>query len=525
MANDLAILILAAGKGTRLKSNLAKVLHRAGGRSLVEHVVRAAQPLDPGAGRLEAGGTKAGARIVCVVGHQAEDVRSAVEPMGAASVLQEPQNGTGHAVLVAREALGRARTLIVLPGDAPLVTTETLRALLKTHTDGRAAATILSARLADPSGYGRIIRKHEGAADDGSVSAIVEDKALLPSQRGVNEINSSIYCFDAAKLWPCLDRLTPENAHRELYLTDAIAMLDRQGERVLAQVAPDANEVLGCNTRADLAQVDRVFRERKRAALMAGGVTLLLPETTLVDADVEIGQDTTIEPNVQLLGRTRIGAGCSIGTGSVISDSILEDNVTVKPHCIVANCRLGGNVTVGPFAHLREGAELKHGARVGNFVEVKKSTLGEGVKAMHLTYLGDASIGRSSNIGAGTITCNYDGVRKNPTQIGERVFVGSGTELVAPVRVGDGAYIAAGSTITADVPADSLAIARQPQTVKAGWAAERRSRVASDKVIVPGASKHAATTREQGKSATAKPAPSTRKKEKGKGKRANARRK
>lgn len=473
MKDDLAILILAAGKGTRLKSNLAKVLHRAGGRALVEHVVRACTPLN--------------ARTVVVVGHQAEDVRAIVEPLGAKTVLQEPQNGTGHAVQVARETLSGARTVIVLPGDAPLIRTETLQALLKRHADGRAAATILSANLDDPSGYGRIIRR-----DDGSVAAIVEDKALAPSQRSVNEINSSIYCFELAKLWPCLDQVKSENAHREIYLTDVIALLDQRGEKVLAQVAPAASEVLGCNTRAELAEVDRIFRSRKRAEVMAGGVTMLLPETTLVDAEVEIGQDTVMEPNVQLLGRTRIGANCSIGTGSVISDSVLEDGVTVKAHCVVTSCRFAGNVVVGPFAHLRDGAELKHGARVGNFVEVKKSTLGEGVKAMHLSYLGDATIGRSSNIGAGTITCNYDGVRKNPTQIGERVFVGSGTELVAPIRVGDGAYIAAGSTITADVPGEALAIARAHQVTKDGWAAERRSRTSSDQVIVPGASRKAA---------------------------------
>ncbi len=489
MANDLAILILAAGKGTRLKSNLAKVLHRVGGRTLIEHVVRACHSLQ--------------ADVLVVVGHQAEEVRAAVEPLGAQTALQEPQNGTGHAVQVAQAALGKARTIVVLPGDAPLIQPTTLQVLLRHHAEGHAAATILSANLPDPAGYGRVLRR-----EDGSVSAIVEDKALLPSQRNVNEINSSIYCFDAAKLWPCLGRLRPENAHRELYLTDVIEMLDRQGEKVLAQVAGDAGEVLGCNTREDLAQVDRVFRQRKRAALMAAGVTLLLPETTLADADVEIGQDTVIEPGVQLLGKTRIGAGCSVGTGSVISDSILEDGVTVKPHCVIANCRLGSAVIVGPFAHLREGAELQHGARVGNFVEVKKSTLGEGVKAMHLSYLGDAIVGRSSNIGAGTITCNYDGARKNPTEIGERVFVGSGTELVAPVRVGDGAYIAAGSTITADVPADSLAIAREHQVVKEKWAAERRSRLAGDKVIVPGSTKKTAV----------KPV-AKGKREKGKGKR------
>jgi bifunctional UDP-N-acetylglucosamine pyrophosphorylase/glucosamine-1-phosphate N-acetyltransferase len=470
MANDIAVLILAAGKGTRLKSSLAKVLHRAGGRALVEHVVRACAPLQ--------------ARVVAVVGHQAEEVRALVEPLGGQCVVQEPQNGTGHAVIVAREALAGARMVMVLPGDAPLIQTTTLHALLRKHMDGQAAATILSANVANPAGYGRIIRR-----EDGSVSAIVEDKALLPSQRGINEINSSIYCFDVQKLWPCLDQLRPDNTHRELYLTDAIALLDQRGERVLAQVAPDAQEVLGCNTRAELAGVDRIFRERKRRALMDAGVTMFLPETTLVDAEVEIGADTVIEPGVQLLGRTKIGAGCVIGTGSVINESTLGDGVTVKPHCVVNTSRLAGGVVIGPFAHLRQENDLKHGSRVGNFVEVKKATLGEGAKAMHLAYLGDATVGRSSNIGAGTITCNYDGVRKNPTQIGERVFVGSGTELVAPVRIGDGAYIAAGSTITEDVPADALGIARARQATKEGWAAERRSRVASDKVIVPGAAK------------------------------------
>jgi bifunctional UDP-N-acetylglucosamine pyrophosphorylase/glucosamine-1-phosphate N-acetyltransferase len=462
MNSELVAVVLAAGKGTRLKSARAKVLHRAGGLALVEHVVRAAKPLS--------------ARAVVVVGHQADDVRAVVEPLGARTALQQPQNGTGHAVQVARAAMGDARTAIVVPGDAPLIRTETLEALLRTHREGRAACTILSAKLADPSGYGRIVRK-----PDGSVAAIVEDKALAPAQRSLDEINSSIYCFDLARLWPCLDAVKPENVHRELYLTDAIALLDQQGHRVLAQVAADAHEVLGCNTRAELAEVDRLFRERKRAALMAAGVTMLLPETTLVDADVEAGPDAHLEPGVQLLGRTRLGAGCSVGTGSVITDSILDEGVRVKPHCVISNCRLGSGVIVGPFAHLRDGAELKHGARVGNFVEVKKSTLGEGVKAMHLSYLGDATIGSSTNVGAGTITCNYDGVRKNPTEIGERVFVGSGTELVAPVRLGSGAYVAAGSTITEDVPADALAIARARQATKPGWAAARRAKLAASR--------------------------------------------
>jgi bifunctional UDP-N-acetylglucosamine pyrophosphorylase/glucosamine-1-phosphate N-acetyltransferase len=461
MATDLTIVILAAGKGTRLKSALAKVLHRAGGRALVEHVVRTCKAALPEAG------------VVVVVGHQAEDVRAVVEPLGAATVVQEPQLGTGHAVLMVREALGSARHAVVVPGDAPLIRPETLAGLWRAHRVGSATVTLLSALLENPTGYGRIVRKH-----DGTVAAIIEEKALREEQRAIREINSSIYCFTLAKLWPVMQELKPANVHKELYLTDAIALLDQRGEKVLAEIAPDAHEVLGCNTRAELAEVDRIFRARKRAALMDAGVTMYLPETVLVDADVAVGADTVIEPAVQLLGTTRIGAGCVIQTGSVIASSVIEDGVTVKPHCVVASSRLASGVVVGPFAHLREGAELRHGARVGNFVEVKKSVLEEGVKSMHLTYLGDATVGKSSNIGAGTITCNYDGVRKNPTRIGERVFIGSGTELVAPVQVGDGAYIAAGSTITEDVPADALAIARERQAVKEGWAAERRAEMA-----------------------------------------------
>jgi bifunctional UDP-N-acetylglucosamine pyrophosphorylase / glucosamine-1-phosphate N-acetyltransferase len=461
---DTVVIVLAAGKGTRLRSDLAKVLHRAGGRSLVEHVVRACQPLGA-------------AEILVVVGHQAADVRAVITTLGAKAVLQEPQRGTGHAVQVAREAIGaRAKVAIVLPGDAPLIRTETLAALAQAHRSGRAAATVLTARLDDPTGYGRIIRK-----PDGTVAAIVEEKAADKGQRAIQEINSSIYCFTLEKLWPCLDELRPENAHRELYLTDAIALLNQRGEKVLAQMGEDSHEILGCNTRAELAEVDRIFRRRKAAALMDSGVTIYLPETVLIDPEVEIGRDSVIEPGVQLLGKTRIGPGCTIRTGSVLADAVLAEGVMVRQHCLVASSRLGPGVVVGPFSHLRDGAELRAGARVGNYVEVKKSTLHEGVKAMHLAYLGDASVGRDTNIGAGTITCNYDGVHKNPTTIGERVFVGSDSALVAPIKIGDGAYIAAGSTVTEDVPADALAIARGRQVNKEGWAAERRAKLAAEK--------------------------------------------
>ena len=458
---DLAIVIFAAGKGTRLKSSLAKVLHRAGGRALVEHLVRACEPL------------KARETVV-VVGHQAEQVAAVVEPFGAITVLQHPQNGTGHAMQVAKRSLGRAKLAVVLPGDAPLVRAETLKALVAAHRDGNAAATILSAVLADPSGYGRVVRKSEMA-----VSAIVEESQLSDEQRDINEINSAIYCFTLDKLWPALAQVKPNNKHRELYLTDAIAVLSGKGETVLAQVAPDSREVLGCNTRADLAEVDRVFREWKRNELMEAGVTIQLPETVVIDPEVTAGEDTIIEAGVQLLGKTKIGARCTIRTGSVLTDAVLGDDVTVEPHCVVAESRLDDGVIIGPFARLRPNNHLKAGARIGNFVELKKSTVGEGTKAMHLSYLGDAKIGAKSNIGAGTITCNYDGFHKYPTSIGNKVFIGSDTALVAPVRVGDGAYVAAGSTITENVPSDGLGIARGRQVNKPGWAAKKRRELAA----------------------------------------------
>jgi bifunctional UDP-N-acetylglucosamine pyrophosphorylase / glucosamine-1-phosphate N-acetyltransferase len=467
-SSDFAIVILAAGKGTRLRSQLAKVLHRAGGRTLVEHVVRACQPL------------RAQETFV-IVGHQADAVRAVVEPLGAKAIVQEPQRGTGHAMQVARRALAtsRAKYALVLPGDAPLVRTDTLLALERAHRSGSAAATLLSALLEDPSGYGRVVRHSEGSVLAGCVAAIVEEKSASEQQLAIGEINSSVYAFTLASLWPCLGALQPDNVHRELYLTDAIALLNQRGERVHAEVAPDPQEVLGCNTRADLADVDRIFRERKRRELMESGVTIYLPETVLVDPAVEAGCDTIIEPGVQLLGKTRIGEGCTIRTGSVLTDAVLDDGVLVRGHSIVTASRLGPGTIVGPFAHIRDGAELAAHARVGNFVEVKKSKLGEGVKAMHLTYLGDATIGRGTNVGAGTITCNYDGVKKNKTRIGKRVFVGSGTELIAPVTVGDGAYIAAGSTITENIPPDALGLARARQENKRGWAARRRAMLAA----------------------------------------------
>jgi bifunctional UDP-N-acetylglucosamine pyrophosphorylase / glucosamine-1-phosphate N-acetyltransferase len=456
-AKDTVIIILAAGKGTRMRSELAKVLHRAGGRTLLEHVIRACQPLRP-------------AQLLVIVGYQAKEVGRLADSLGAQAILQEPQRGTGHAVQAARRAIRKSlRVALVVPGDAPLLQSETLAALLDTHRRGEAAATLLSAELDDPTDYGRVLRDSEGR-----VQAVVEEKTATAEQRAIREVNSSIYCFTLEKLWPALNALRPDNFHRELYLTDTIGVLRERNERVLAQIAPHGNEILGCNTRAHLANVDRIFRARKAAELMVSGVTIYLPETVVIDPEVSAGTDTVIEPGVQLLGNTRIGARCRIGTGSVLNDTRVDDGVKIGAHSILDQSRVGATAHVGPFSRLRPGADIRPGAHVGNFVEVKNSVVHEGAKALHLTYLGDASVGRGSNIGAGTITCNYDGVAKYRTTIGNRVFIGSDTALVAPVRVGDQAYIAAGSVVTENVPSDALAIARGRQVNKPGWAAKRR---------------------------------------------------
>ena len=444
-----------------MRSELAKVLHRAGGLPLVEHVVRACQPLKP-------------AQLLVVVGYQAEDVSAVVTGLGAQTVLQQPQRGTGHAMQIARRAIRRsAKLALVVPGDTPLLRTGTLAALLDAHRRGEAAATIVTAELDDPTDYGRVLRDSEGR-----VQAIVEEKAATPEQRAIREVNSSIYCFTLSKLWPCLNALRPENAHRELYLTDVIGLLRQRNERVLAHVAPDPQEILGCNTRAALADVDRIFRARKAYDLMDSGVTIYLPETVVIDPEVTAGPDTLVEPGVQLLGKTRIGARCKIQTGSVLRDTRVDDDAVIGPHSILDSSRVGLKAEVGPFSRLRPGADIRARARVGNFVEVKNAVLHEGAKALHLTYLGDASIGSKANIGAGTITCNYDGVAKHHTKIGNGVFIGSDTALVAPVRIGHGAYVAAGSTITENVPSDALALARGRQVNKPGWAAARRKEIA-----------------------------------------------
>jgi bifunctional UDP-N-acetylglucosamine pyrophosphorylase/glucosamine-1-phosphate N-acetyltransferase len=465
MFSDVSVVILAAGLGTRMKSSLAKVLHRAAGAPLIEHVIRAARALAPPE------------RIVVVTGHQAAEVEAAVAHHGVRFQLQAEQKGTGHALAVCQGEPGLdSGLLVVLYGDCPLLEPSTLQRLVGSHRASGAAATVLTARLSDPSGYGRILRDSQGR-----VAAIVEQKDASPEQLQVDEINSGIYCFNTESLWPCIARLQPSPVTGEIYLTDVIALLRQEGLFSMPFLVDDPAEVLGINTRADLAEADRILRARRNRALMLDGVTIEKPETVSIDLDVEIGRDAVIGPFAQLLGSTRIGAGARVGACSILVNAIIEDGAEVLPFCHIEDSRLASGARVGPYARLRMRSTVAAGAHVGNFVEMKNSTLGEGAKAMHLAYLGDSTIGPRANIGAGTITCNYDGFRKHPTTIGAGAFIGSNATLVAPVVIGDGSFVAAASIVTKDVPPDALAIGRAHQVNREGWARSRREKEKSGK--------------------------------------------
>jgi len=468
MAPRVAVAIMAAGKGTRLKSQLPKVLHEVGGKPLLEHVIRAAVRVVPAAD------------VYAIIGHEAGRVRAATEHTGVNFVLQSEQRGTGHALMVAAEALSGYDHVIVLSGDAPLITPQTIGRLLNFHLDERAAMTLLTADLDDPTGYGRVLRKGLRSAE---VQAIVEEKAASAGQKKIREINSGFYVFAVTELYGNIGKLSTANAHHEYYLTDMAEVLNKPlnkslreaRRRVVAWKTANASEVLGGNTRAELADIDERMRLEKCRQVMADGVTVFYPATCVIDVDVEIAADTVIEPYVQLLGKTRIGTACRLRSYSVIRDSEIGDGVMVRPGCVMEGARIGAGAVVGPYSHLRPGSEIGEDAHVGNFVETKKIKLGKGSKANHLTYLGDAEIGAGVNIGAGTITCNYDGVNKHTTVIEDGVFIGSDSTLVAPVRVGKGAYVGAASCITSDVPEDALAVARGQQIVKPGWAREKRA--------------------------------------------------
>ncbi|HMJ25472.1 MAG TPA: bifunctional UDP-N-acetylglucosamine diphosphorylase/glucosamine-1-phosphate N-acetyltransferase GlmU, partial [Pyrinomonadaceae bacterium] len=439
----LDILILAAGLGTRMKSRMAKVLHKLGGRPLIAHVCRTAMLLEP-------------RRTHVIIGHQAEAVRAAVEQeLGkhdAGFLVQTEQRGTGDAVMVAREALANANsTVLILSGDVPLVRFETLQKLIEQHRTDRASCTILSVRLENPTGYGRIIRD-----EGGRFLKIVEEKDATEDERQVREINAGIYCFESKKLFQALERVRPTNSQGEYYLTDVPGILRDEGEQVSLYQHHDAREVSGVNTRAELAEFENLVRRSAVRRLMTDGVTFIDPAHAYVSSEAQVGRDCIIHPDVHIEGRSVIGEDCEIHQGSRIKNSRLGDRVTIKDHCLIVDSEIGDDCAVGPFAHLRMNARMEERAVVGNFVEVKKSQIGRGTKSMHLTYLGDATIGEDTNIGAGTVTCNYDGRHKHQTVIGSRVRIGSDTMLVAPVCVGDGAVTAAGSVVTEDVPPDTL---------------------------------------------------------------------
>jgi len=454
--HDFSVLILAAGKATRFKSEHSKMLHRLAGRSLGEYVLKTVAAAKP-------------QRTYMVIGYEADEVRKAFARPGLTFIEQKEQLGTGHALLVARTELERcpSSTLVVVVGDAPLLRAETLHALVEAHGKAHAAATVLTTRLENPQGYGRIVRR------GGRVRAIVEEKVCTPAQRKIQEINSGILCFSRPKLLEHLGALSDKNAQKEYLLTDLVEIFNRQRLKVVPFPVADAREVLGVNDRLELAQMEKILRLRKAEALMRDGVAIVNPECTYIDDQVEVGRDTAIEPGVSLLGATRVGNACALRPYSTIIDSVLGDRVTVRPYCMIRACEIKSDVILGPFAHLRDGAVIEPNARIGNFVEVKKSHVGRGTKASHLTYLGDATLGEGVNVGAGTITCNYDGEKKNATLIEDGVFVGSGSMLVAPVRIGRGSYVAAGSTITEDVPPESLALGRARQSNKEGWARTR----------------------------------------------------
>jgi len=441
-----------------LKSKHPKVLHEVGGKPLLAHVVAAATQVVPAKD------------VYAIVGHEADRVRQALAPTGINFILQEEQRGTGHALMVAREALSSYDQVIVLSGDAPLITPQTIASLRDFHLAKKPAMTLLSARLSNPTGYGRVIRN--GRGDE--VQSIVEEKSATAAQKRIDEINSGFYAFSVEKLFRHIDRLTTDNPHGEFYLTDMAAVLRKAKERVMAIVATDPEEVLGGNTRAELAAIDERMRLAKCQQLMNDGVSIFYPQTCVIDTDVEIGADTVIEPFVQILGRTRIGSDCRIRSYSVIRDSMIEDRALILPGCVLDESRVHAGARLGPYSRLRPGSEIGEDAHVGNFVETKKIRLGKGSKANHLTYLGDAEIGAGVNIGAGTITCNYDGRHKHTTVIEDGVFVGSDTTLVAPVRLGKRSYVGAASCITDDVPPDSLAVGRGRQIVKEGWVAAKR---------------------------------------------------
>src|SRR5471030_968354 len=456
---DIHVVILAAGKGTRMKSTRPKVLHRVAGQPLIEYVLASAAALHPRS-------------TTIVVGHQAEMLKSALAGHQSLKfVVQEPQLGTAHALMTTEAAMaGQTGLLVLLSGDVPLLTAQTLKTLVDRHQTAGAAATVVTAVVADPHGYGRIVRTGE------QIARIVEEKDATPAEQAIREINSGIYAFALDGLFDAVRSIASGNAKHEYYLPDLIAIYRTRGSIVETVTSSNPDEIRGINSRLELAAVSRIVRDQKNDALMGSGVTIEDPATTYVDGGVTIGADTILHPGVSLEGCTAIGAGCEIHSGARIVDSQIGDRVTILNHCVITNATIADEASVGPFAHLRNHADIRAKAKVGNFVELKKTVFGAGSKASHLTYLGDATIGEKVNIGAGTITCNYDGVKKHQTVIEDGAFVGSDSQLIAPVTIGKGAYVGSGSTIRENVPACALAISAGKQRTIENWVADRRKK-------------------------------------------------
>jgi bifunctional UDP-N-acetylglucosamine pyrophosphorylase/glucosamine-1-phosphate N-acetyltransferase len=451
-----SVVILAAGLGTRMKSDVAKALHVLAGRPLIQHVLNAAAGVEPD-------------KIILVLGHQADKVRSVVGDFRTEIVLQAEQLGTGHAVQQAGEAISSgAGPVLVLCADTPLITSKTLQDVIDLHGKSRATITLVTAKVEKPFGYGRVVRGKSG------VMRVVEEKDATAAQKKIQEVNAGIYCFDRTFLLSSLMSLSRNNAQGEYYLPDTIALAKKNKKRVSAFLCGDSHEVMGINSRFDLSQAEAILRLQTNRKWMLEGVTMVDPDAVCVGHGVQLGRDVLIYPNVTIEGTTRIGDGCVIYQGTRIVNSMISEKVIVKDCSVIEDSEVAKDAVVGPFAHLRPGSVIGTRAKIGNFVEVKKATIGEGSKANHLAYIGDATVGRDVNIGAGVIICNYDGYDKHPTLIEDNVFVGSDSQLVAPVKIGRGALVAAGSTITCDVPADALAISRVPQVTREGFASRRR---------------------------------------------------
>ncbi len=467
-----AAIVLAAGKGTRMKTQRAKVLHEVCGRPIAYYPVKRALELgaDP---------------VVVVVGHQAAEVEAALRahlpgaPLKFA--IQKEQLGTAHAVLAAiPELRGFEGQILILSGDTPLLTADTLRAVVDRR--GSAALAFGTMTLENPSGYGRVVH-----APGGGPALVVEEKDATPEEKTITEVNAGLYCADAAFVRDTLSQVDSQNAQREFYLTDLVALAAEGKGAVAARVS--AVEAAGVNDQEELSLVARAMTRHIAQALMKSGVTIEDPERFDCDDGVEVGPDTIIEPSVRLRGRTRIGAGCRIGQGSILTDTVVAERVTIRPYCVFEGAAIATKAEVGPFSRMRPGADVGEGAKVGNFVELKKARLGKGAKANHLTYLGDAVIGAGTNVGCGTVTCNYDGEKKSQTTIGENAFIGSDAILVAPITIGDGAYVAAGSTLTEDVPPMALAFGRARQVTKENWVTTRNARKAPPAAGKAGAEK------------------------------------